>query len=82
MGNEGKRLVKLVVFKKGGESGEVAVNPDLVTHVRSAAGPFTDVWFGSHMVSVEGSFRSVVAALSAEGSTEAPGSEKNFRIMR
>jgi hypothetical protein len=74
--------VKLVVLKKGGEAGEVAVNPDLVTHVRSAAGPFTDVWFGAHRVSVEGSFRSVVSALSDAGPTEAPQSEKNFRIMR
>jgi hypothetical protein len=74
--------VKLVVLKKGGEAGEVAINPDLVTHVRSAAGPFTDVWFGAHRVSVEGSFRSVLAALSAERPTEAPGTEKNFQIMR
>ena len=74
--------VRLVVLKKGGEAGDIAINPDLVTHVRSAAGPFTDVWFGAHMVSVEGSFRSVVAALSAESPTEAPAPEKNFRIMR
>ena len=74
--------MKLVVLKKGGEAGEVAINPDLVTHVRSAAGPFTDVWFGAHRVSVEGSFRSVVAALSAEFPTEALGPEKNFRITR
>lgn len=74
--------MKLVVLKKGGEAGEIAINPDLVTHVRSAAGPFTDVWFGAHMVSVEGSFRSVVSALSTEHPTEAPSAEKNFRIMR
>jgi hypothetical protein len=72
----------LVVLKKGGEAGEVAINPDLVTHVRSAAGPFTDVWFGAHRVSVEGTFRSVVAALSAGGATDAPATEKNFQIMR
>jgi hypothetical protein len=74
--------MRLVVLKKGGEAGEVAINADLVTHVRSAAGPFTDVWFGAHRVSVEGSFRSVLAALSAERPTEAPGQEKNFQIMR
>ena len=74
--------MKLVVLKKGGEGGEVAINPDLVTHVRSAAGPFTDVWFGAHRVSVEGTFRSVVAALSAEQPTDASATEKNFRIMR
>ena len=72
----------LVVLKKGGEAGEVAINPALVTHVRSAPGAYTDVWFGSHMVPVEGTFRSVVAALSAGGATEAAGQEKNFRIMR
>jgi hypothetical protein len=74
--------LKLVVLKKGGEAGEVAINPDLVTHIRSAAGPFTDVWFGAHRISVEGSFRSVVSALSAECPSEAPGPAKNFQIMR
>ena len=72
----------MVVFKKGGEPGEVAVNPDLVTHVRSAAGPFCDIWFGAHRVSVEGSFRSVTAALAGGETGDMPGQEKNFRIMR
>ena len=72
----------LVVLRKGGEAGEVAINPALVTHVRSAPGAYTDVWFGSQMVSVEGTFRSVVAALSAGSPTETAGQEKNFRIMR
>jgi hypothetical protein len=71
-----------VVFKKGGEPGEVAINPGQVTHIRSATGPFTDVWFGAHRISVEGPFRSIVAALAGEEFGEATGQEKNFRIMR
>ena len=74
--------MKLVVFRKGGEPGEVAINPELVTHVRSAAGPFCDIWFGAHRVSVEGSFRSVMAALAGGDAADASCQEKNFRIMR
>ena len=74
--------MKLVVLKKGGEPGEVAINPHMVTHVRSAAGPFTDIWFGEHRVSVEGSFRSVLSALAGEEAPAAPAHDKNWRIMR
>ena len=55
--------MKLVVMKKGGEPGEVAINPDMVTHVRAASGPFTDIYFGEHRVAVEGAFHQVVARL-------------------
>jgi len=55
--------VKLVVLKKGG-GGKVAINPDLVTHVRSAAGAFTDIFFDGQQVAVEGTFEEVVRALS------------------
>jgi len=58
--------VKLVVFKKGGEAGDVAINPNLVTHVRSMSGPFTDIYFGPHRVAVEGAFRQVVDRLSIQ----------------
>lgn len=51
-------------MKKGGEPGEVAINPDRVTHVRSVSGPFTDIYFGEHRVAVEGSFSQVVARLT------------------
>jgi hypothetical protein len=51
-------------MRKGG-GGKVAVNPDLVTHVRSAAGAFTDIFFDGHQVAVEGTFEEVVARLSA-----------------
>lgn len=56
--------MKLVIMKKGGEPGEVAVNPDRVTHVRSVSGPFTDIFFGEHRVAVQGSFAEVVARLT------------------
>jgi len=62
--------VKLIVMKKGGEPGEVAINPDRVTHVRAASGPFTDIYFGEHRVAVEGSFAQVVARLT--GGAEIP----------
>ncbi|HEY0412247.1 MAG TPA: hypothetical protein VGD66_03795 [Allosphingosinicella sp.] len=58
--------MKLVIMKKGGEPGEVAINPDRVTHVRTASGPFTDVFFGEHRVAVQGTFIEVVARLSGE----------------
>ena len=51
-------------MKKGGEPGEVAINPDLITHVRAVSGPFTDIYFGEHRVAVEGSFSQVVARLT------------------
>jgi hypothetical protein len=51
-------------MRKGG-GGRVAVNPDRVTHVRSANGAFTDIFFDSQQVAVEGTFEEVVARLSA-----------------
>ena len=53
-----------VVMKRGGQPGNVAINPDRVTHIRSASGPFTDIFFGDQHVSVEGTFEQVVARLS------------------
>ena len=50
-------------MKRGGTPGKVAINTDLVTYVRSAPGPFTDIHFGEHHVSVEGSFEQVLARL-------------------
>jgi hypothetical protein len=61
--------MKLVVMKKGGQPGSVAINPEQVTYVRSSSGPFTDVYFGETFVSVEGTFDQVVARL--EGREEA-----------
>lgn len=56
-------MARLVVLKKGG-GGKVAVNPELVTYVRSAAGAFTDVFFEGQQVAVEGTFEEVVTLLS------------------
>ncbi len=53
-----------VVMKRGGQPGNIAINTECVTYVRSAAGPFTDIHFGEHHVSVEGSFELVVAKLT------------------
>jgi hypothetical protein len=53
-------------MKKGGEPGEVAINPALVTHVRSETGPYTDIFFGAHRVAVMGSFQEVMCRLAGE----------------
>jgi hypothetical protein len=55
--------VPLIVMKRGGQPGNIAINPELVTYVRSSSGPFTDIHFGEHHVSVEGTFDQVVAKL-------------------
>ena len=57
-------MAKLIVLKKGG-GGKVAINPDLVTYVRSAAGAFTDVFFEGQQVAVEGAFEEIVTLLSS-----------------
>lgn len=64
-------MAKLVVLRKGG-GGKVAINPDLVTHVRSAAGAFTDVFFSGQQVAVEGTFEEIVNQLTAS-ERRAPG---------
>jgi hypothetical protein len=64
--------VKLIVMKKGGEPGEVAINPDRITHIRSAPGSFTDIYFGEHRVAVEGSFAQVVARLAGHSDVPDP----------
>lgn len=73
----------LIVMKRGGEPGEVAINVERVTHVRSAVGPFTDIYFGEHRVAVEGTFRQVVDRLNSLHSLPQDAEpEKNWRIMR
>ena len=54
----------MIVFKKAGEPGKVAVNPALVTHLRSGPGNFVDLYFGEVKVAVEGAFEDVVNRLS------------------
>jgi hypothetical protein len=65
-------VTRLVVMRKGG-GGKVAINPDLVTHVRSAAGAFTDIFFEGQQVAVEGTFEEVVARLSGREPRPAEG---------
>lgn len=57
-------MARFVTFKRGGQPGKVAINVELVTDIRSSAGPFTDVHCGAHQITVEGSFGQVVASLS------------------
>ena len=70
--------MKLIVMKKGGEPGEVAINPDRVTHVRTASGPFTDIYFGEHRVAVEGTFAQVVARLTGQAEVSDAPPAKNW----
>ncbi len=57
-------VTRFVTFRRGGQPGRVAVNADLVTDIRSSAGPFTDIFMGGHQVTVEGAFDHVVTLLS------------------
>lgn len=61
-------MARFVVLRKGG-GGKVAINPEQVAFVRSAAGAFTDVFFDGQQVAVEGSFDEIVKLLSL---TETP----------
>lgn len=71
--------MKLIIMKKGGEPGDVAINPDLVTHVRTASGPFTDIYFGEHRVAVEGTFVQIVARLTGQAEIpDAAAAAKNW----
>jgi hypothetical protein len=58
--------VRLVVIKKAGEPGKVAINPEQVTHLRSGPGNFVDVSFGDVKVAVEGTFEEVTNKLCGE----------------
>jgi hypothetical protein len=70
--------VPLVIFKKGGEPGDVAINPDRVTHVRTSSGPFTDIWFGDTRVAVEGTFQQVIAKLNGTPFADQPATKNWF----
>ena len=71
--------MKLVIMKKGGESGEIAINPELVTYVRQTPGQFTDIYFGDHRVAVEGTFRQVVDKLSNAGGSGSESQQGSTR---
>ena len=68
-------MARLIVMRKGG-GGKVAINPELVTHVRSANGAFTDIFFEGQQVAVEGTFEEVVARLSAADRRSGQGAER------
>lgn len=61
-----KRGMRLVILKKAGEPGKVAINPELVTHLRSGPGNFVDMFFGEVKVAVEGTFEDVANRLCGE----------------
>lgn len=56
----------LIMMKRGGQPGRIAINPNLVTYVCGSTGPFTDVHFGEHKVAVEGTLEQVVAKLAGD----------------
>lgn len=56
-------MAKLIVLRKGG-GGKVAINPEQVAYIRSAAGAFTDVFVAGQQVAVEGTFEEIVRLLS------------------
>ena len=56
-------MARLIVMRKGG-GGKVAVNPEHVTHVRSASGAFTDIFIGDQQIAVEGAFEEILARLT------------------
>lgn len=58
--------MRLVIMKKAGEPGKIAVNPDRVTHLRSGPGNFVDLFFGEVKVAVEGTFEDVCNRLCGE----------------
>ena len=62
----------LIVMKRGGQPGNIAINPALVTYVRSSSGPFTDIHFGEHKVAVEGSLEYVLAKLAGNPAAGQP----------
>lgn len=57
-------MTQFVILKRAGEPGKVAVNPAMVTEVRSTSSPYCDIHFGDHRVAVEGTLQQVVALLS------------------
>ncbi|TMJ17432.1 MAG: hypothetical protein E6G92_14035 [Alphaproteobacteria bacterium] len=68
-------MAKFVVLRKGG-GGKVAINPDQVAFVRSAAGAFTDVFFNGQQVAVEGSFDEIVKLLGLPDAASNGGGEQ------
>lgn len=79
--------MKLVIMKRGGQRGELAVNVDRITYVAATPGPYTDIYFGDYHVTVEGTFHQVCARLNSEMPTAAAaapegGSPRNWFQQR
>ena len=77
--------MKLVMMKRGGQRGDVAVNVDRVTYVAATPGPYTDIYFGDFHVTVEGTFHQVCARLSNEAPlapTAEGGAPRNWYQQR
>ncbi len=74
-------MARLIVMRKGG-GGKVAINPALVTHVRSANGAFTDIFFEGQQVAVEGTFEEVVARLSGGDRADQPAERREEKGER
>lgn len=68
-------MARLIVMRRGG-GGKVAVNPDHVSHVRSAAGAFTDIFISGQQVAVEGTFEEVVRRLAGHGTGPGDGERR------
>jgi hypothetical protein len=62
----------LVIMKRGGQRGDVAVNVDRITYVASTPGPYTDIYFGDFHVTVDGTFHQVCARLAGNAAPVAP----------
>jgi hypothetical protein len=73
-------------MRRGGQRGEIAVNVERITHVAATPGPFTDIYFGEHQVTVEGTFHQVCNRLNGEaaaaGMAQDPGIPRNWYQQR
>lgn len=67
-----------VQMKRGGQPGNIAINPELVTYVCSSSGPFTDIHFGEHKVAVEGSLEYVLATLTGMPGAAQPQAARSW----
>ena len=71
-------MARFITFKRGGQGGKVGINPELVTDVRSSIGAFTDIFFGEHHITVEGSYEQVVAQLSGADERRGGTSQQQY----
>ncbi|HEX8217321.1 MAG TPA: hypothetical protein VF577_07640 [Allosphingosinicella sp.] len=72
--------MKLITMRRGGAGGQVAINVDLVTQIRSTTGPFTDIYFAGEFVTVEGQFAQVAARIAAAARPEPAAVTKMYSM--